>query len=279
MTLRLFADKAIANMGRAIQATHFSTNDLPASDQFDAWRDIISAIFDVGRLGGPNSDSFEARVDAYQFGNLVVTDSIQDEQTYSLTPKRIRATRMDLIQIGLYRSGGFRGDANGRSIEGQAGDLQILDLARPMKTVELASDMVCIFMPRETLQDRIGDLDGLHGVNLRFGLGLDRLLADYLDLLAARLRQMPESDGEAAAKATVDIIAACLRPSIATQRDAQSPLRDVALLRAKKLIEDNIRSARLTPEVLCRTLGISRRSLYRSSNLLAVSISIFCNAV
>ncbi|MCC8969592.1 helix-turn-helix domain-containing protein [Bradyrhizobium brasilense] len=257
----MIADKAIANMARAIPATHFSTNDLPASDQFDAWRDIISAIFDVGRLGGPNSDSFEARVDAYQISNLVVTDSNQGEQAYSLTPKRIRATGMDLIQIGLYRSGGYRGDANGRSIEGQAGDLQILDLARPMKTVEPASDMVCIFMPRETLQDRIGDLDGLHGASLRDDMG--GLLADYLRLLAKRLPRLSGDNGDAAANATLEIISACLRPTAATIREAQAPLQNVVLQRAKQIIEGNLRSPHLNSEFLCGALGISRRSLYR----------------
>jgi AraC-like DNA-binding protein len=218
-------------------------------------------IFDVDRIGGPHPASFEASVDAYQIGNLVITDSMQGEQAYSLSPRRIRTAGIDLLQVGLYRSGGYRGEANGTSIEGHAGDVQVLDLARPMHSVEPASSMICVFLPREFLQERIGDLDGLHGVDLRSGMG--RLLADYLGLLADRLAQMPESDGEAAANATIEIIAACLRPTIATLRDAQSPIRDVILLRAKRAIEDNMQSARLTPEFLCQTLSISRRSLYR----------------
>ena len=248
-------------MGSAVPATHFSTSDLPPGDRFDAWRDIISVIFDVDGIGGSQPASFEASVDAYQVGNLVITDSMQGEQAYSLSPKRTRTAGIDLVQVGLYRSGGYRGEANGTSIEGNAGDVQILDLARPMHSVEPASSMVCVFLPRELLQERIGDLDGLHGMDLRFGMG--RLLADYLGLLAKRLPQMPESDGEAAANATIEIISACLRPTTSTFRDAQSPIRDVILLRAKRAIEDNIRSARLTPEFLCETLGISRRSLYR----------------
>lgn len=248
-------------MGSSIASTHFSTTDLPAVDRFDAWRDKISVIFDVDRIGGRRPDKFEANVDAYQIGNLVVTDSTQGEQAYSLSPKRNRIANMDLFQVGFYRSGGYRGEANGISIEGRPGDIQVLDLAQPMHSIEPASDMVCVFIPRELLQERIGDLDGLHGVQLPFGM--DRLLADYLGLLAERLPRMPESDGEAAANATIEIIAACLRPGIATIHEAQAPIREAILRRARRVIEDNIRSARLTPEFLCRTLGISRRSLYR----------------
>ena len=251
-------------MGSAVPTTHFSTSDLPPGDRFDAWRDIISVIFDVDRIGGSQPASFEANVDAYQLGKLVITDSMQGEQAYSLSPKRNRTEGIELLQVGLYRSGGYRGEANGTSIEGSSGDVQILDLARPMHSVGPASSRICLFLPRELLQERIGDLDGLHGVDLRSGMG--RLLADYLGLLADRLAQMPESDSEAAASATIEIIAACLRPTITTIRDAQSPIRDVILLRAKRAIEDNVQSARLTPEFLCKTF--TRRVRQRRRRIL-----------
>lgn len=260
-SFNLVLEQGTVVVGSAVPSTHFSTRELPAVDRFDAWRDKISVIFDVDRIGGKYPASFEASVDAYQIGNLVITDSRQGEQAYSLSPKRNRAAGIDLFQVGFYRSGGYRGEADGVSIEGRAGDLQVLDLAQPMHSVEPASDMVCVFLPRELLQERIGDLDGLHGVELRSGMG--GLLADYLALLAERLPQMPESDAEAAATATLEIIAACLRPSVGMIREAQSPIRDVILLRAKRVIEDNIRSVRLTPDFLCGTLGVSRRSLYR----------------
>ena len=119
-------------MGSTVPTTHFSTRDLPPIDRFDAWRDIISVIFDVDRIGASQPASFEASVDAYQIGNLVITDSMQGEQAYSLSPKRNRTAGIDLLQFGLYRSGGYRGEANGTLIEGNSGDVQILDLARPM---------------------------------------------------------------------------------------------------------------------------------------------------
>lgn len=218
----------------AIPSSHFSTSGLPATDRFDAWRDKISVIFDVVRIGGPSSTSFEATVDAFQIGKLVITDSKQGEQAYSLTPKRTRTAGMDLFQVGFYRSGGYRGDANDNAIEGGPNDVQVLDLARPMQSIERASDMVCVFLPREILQSRIGDLDGLHGIDLRTGMG--HLLADYLGLLAERLPQMPEEDGEAAADATIEIIASCLRPTAGTIRDALSPIREAVLLRDRKSV-------------------------------------------
>jgi AraC-like DNA-binding protein len=248
-------------MGSAIPSTHFSTCDLPAGDQFDAWRDKISVIFDVDRIGRRRSTSFEATVDAYQLGHLVITDSRQGEQDYSLSRRRARSTGIDLIQVGLYRAGGYGGDANGRSISGTSGDVQVLDLAQPMRSTEPASDMVCVFVPRDVLQGMIGPVDDLHGVDLRGGMG--RLLADYLALLAEELPGMTAEDGEATANAAIEMIAACLRPTAGRLCEAQSPIRRVALQRAKHIIEGNLRSRQLTPDFLCRSLGMSRRSLYR----------------
>ena len=115
-------------MSNTIPSTHFSTSDLPAADQFDAWRDKISVVFDVDRTGGSRSASFEARVDAYMIGDLFIGDSTQGEQAYSVTPTRARAAGMGLFQIALYRSGGYRGDASGNAIEGKPGDVEVLDL-------------------------------------------------------------------------------------------------------------------------------------------------------
>lgn len=234
---------------------------MPDVDRFDAWRDKISVIFDVARIGAPGSSSFEASVDAYQIGGLVITDSMQGEQAYENRPKRIRRTGIDLIQIGFYRSGGYAGDAGGFTIKGEPGDVQIIDLARPIVTVEPESDMVCVFVPRELLQARIGDLDGLHGA--RLDPASSGVIANYLALLAERLPNVPEEDGEAEADATLELISACLRPTSNLWHEAQSPIRQVMLRRAKQIIEANLRSPRLTPDFLCRSLSVSRRSLYR----------------
>lgn len=248
-------------MGQALPFSRFTTDDLPAADQFDAWRDKISVIFDVDRPTDTRSKAFHTDVHAFQLANLVVTCSSQERQSYSIAPRRARTSGIDLIQIGCYRSGGYRGDADGTSIEGRSGDIQILDLARPMKSIEAASDMVCVFVPREILQVKLGDIRGLHGADLRGGMG--PLLADFLRALAARLPDMSEIDGEAAAAATIDIIAACLRPTAERLRRAEAPIEDAVLVRAKRLIEDNLHSPRLTPDFLCRALGVSRRTLYR----------------
>lgn len=124
-----------------------------------------------------------------------------------------------------------------------------------------AGNIVCVFLPREILQARIGDLDDLHGFNLRSATG--SLLADYLALLANRLPHMEEAEADSAADMTVEMICACLRTTAARTRNAQAPIQDVLLRRAKRVIEANLQSPQLTPEFLCRSLGVSRRSLYR----------------
>lgn len=248
-------------MSNAISSTHFSTTDMPAIDRFDAWRDKISAIFDVTRIGSADPSSFDARVTAYQIGNLVITDSAQGEQAYQITPTRIRREGIDLFQIGLYRRGGYHGDANGSEIAGATGDLQILDLGRPMQSIEMASEMICVFMPREVLRDMIGDLDGLHGAALESGVS--HLLAGYLAMLAERLPRLPEHESEAIANATLQMIAACLRPTAKLAHEARSSIDQVLLGQAKQFIEANLRSPRLTPDAICNAMCISRRSLYR----------------
>jgi AraC-like DNA-binding protein len=116
------------------------------------------------------------------------------------------------------------------------------------------------------VQRSIGDTGNLHGIDLPDHLC--RLLADYLDLLALRLPGMPEDEAAEAADDAIEMIASCLRPSTKAidkaELQIQKPqIQKILLLRAKRTIEENLRSPRLNPEYLCATLRVSRRSLYR----------------
>jgi hypothetical protein len=58
-----------------IAPTHFSTEDLPLRDQFDAWHASISVIFDVESHAERPTDGFGASINALQFGETMLAVS------------------------------------------------------------------------------------------------------------------------------------------------------------------------------------------------------------
>lgn len=62
--------------GSAIESTHFSCPD------FDVWRESINVVFDVERRSQDGNAPFTASVEAFQLGDMVVTDAVLGAQRY-----------------------------------------------------------------------------------------------------------------------------------------------------------------------------------------------------
>jgi AraC-like DNA-binding protein len=63
--------------------------------------------------------------------------------------------------------------------------------------------------------------------------------------------------------ATYDLVAACLRPSRNSLEQARPILETTILLRVKRYIRDHLEERSLGSDMICRDMGISRRTLYR----------------
>ncbi len=245
-----------------IVSAHFSTSNLPVRDQFDAWRETISFIFDVENWCEHPAREFGASVDAFQLADIIVAVSRLDSQCYKRSEQRLRRDQIDHLQLSLYRSGGWDCDSIVGPIHGEPGQICVVDLAQPLVSYEPRSEMISVIVPREKLEDRLPGIAALHG-RAPTGPFAD-LLADYFDLLARWLPRLPASSGEELANATCDMLVTCLRPSLANTMVAQPQLDAVLVRRAKRYIERELCSPDLSPNSIAASLHVSRRTLYRA---------------
>ena len=88
-------------------------------------------------------------------------------------------------------------------------------------------------------------------------------LSSYLLLLLRSLSAFNAVDVPKIVSATTSLVTACLSPSRDHFVEAQRPMDLVHLDRAAKIIAERLADRDLTPDQLCRQLGISRSSLYR----------------
>jgi AraC-like DNA-binding protein len=238
-----------------IPSTQFSTQ------HFDDWREGIAPVFDVEPPAYDVATGFGANVKAFQLGDMVVTDAHVGDQRYIRSRSRVRRDGLDHFLLNLYRTGGWRAQTSDGEFEGTAGQVTVLDLARELISDEPDSDLVALFVPRNLLEERLPDLAALHG---RAPTGpYARLLAEYLNLLARRLPGLPMGDGRALSRATCEILAACLQPSLAGLEAARPGLELVLRRRAKRFIEAHLASPGLNADTVCHAMGVSRRTLYR----------------
>lgn len=242
-------------MGQStVPSTHFSTDD------FEIWREIVSVAYDVQRRYEPTK-SFVAKVNAFQLGDMVVTDARLGEQRYIRSSGQARRDGTDHFVLNLYRTGGWKSQTTDGDFEGVCGQICLIDLARDLVSDEPDCNLVAVFVPRTLLEDRLPNISALHG---RAPIGPHAaFLADYLDLLARRLPALPAGDEQALSRAICEMVAACLQPTLSGLEAARPSLELVLHHRARRFIDAHLQSPTLSVDAICSAIGASRRTLYR----------------
>lgn len=248
-------------MSTILPHVRFSTKELPANLQFEAWREQPYA-FEVSPAEDEWPKSFAAEVDVYAFGSALMLRAKQGAQRYTISPERARKKGRDIFLFTYYERGGYRGCAGADEIKGGAGDIQVLDLSQTMHSIETSSIMTGIAISHDAMREKLGTLDKLHGLDLRQTTGA--FLGDYFQLLVRRLPTMSEQEAAAAGEATIDVIAACVRPTQECMLPVAAQVQSVLVARAEKVVERHLQEPQLSPEFLCKQLGVSRRTLYRA---------------
>jgi AraC-like DNA-binding protein len=88
-------------------------------------------------------------------------------------------------------------------------------------------------------------------------------LTEYLLLLHRSLSELRFQDIPHIAAATTYLLAACVSPSANRFAEARGPISVALLRRASTIIMERLADQHLTPDQLCRELGVSRSGLYR----------------
>jgi AraC-like DNA-binding protein len=242
-----------------IASSLLDTDRLPQRERFAQWRDAMSPMHDARLPDEGGAASFKAFARGFNLGSSLVIETRVTSQILSRTPAAIRADQVDHYVIRLQRHGHWSGEANGRGIDAKAGDVVVLDLARPTTACGAAIDNINLLLPRDALERLVPPFD-MHGLTLRGPMAA--LLRNHLASLADNLPHIPRAHASAVATATVNLVAACLAPSRETAARAQAPLELARLTEIRRHIDRHLSSPALKPDDICKALGLSRSTLY-----------------
>ena len=242
----------------------FSTDDLPSGERFDAWREMISPVFDLELLDQRSPPTCTADMALVHLGELLISRIRLAGlgQRGVRAARKIRCDSLDHYVIEVYTGGGCTGEAGAGGFDLATGGVGILDLGQPLAVQSAHSESVAITIPRALLDSRVPDAARQHGTVLRNGVG--SLLGEYVCSLYRHLPHLSAAEADRVSQATISMIAACLAPSRGNAARAQGPVDSVLLERAKRYIGQNFSSSDLTVERICAALRVSRSHLYRA---------------
>jgi AraC-like DNA-binding protein len=240
-----------------VPTIHFDTADLPDAERFARWQASIPA-YDVSLAA--DAEGFQAVVDAWFLGGIVVTANRLPALNFTRSATRAEADGNDHVNLLMLREGEWTGDLDGRLLTAGPGQLVLLDLSRPLATSAVATDTIILQMARAPLVAAAPGTD-LHGFIFDGPVG--RILADHLMLLVRRLPVMQQAEAAVMANATTGLIASCIASSEPLPDNV--PDRDLEIRhRVFRHIDRHLGAPDLTAATMSRALGMSRSVIYRA---------------
>ena len=243
--------------------TRFSTDGLPGHRGWEAWRNMLTPLFDIQSSGEP--DAFHAELDGFDLGSLFVAKigfGGVRQRGFRSKPL-INRSGLDHYGVELcVKTDGYVCESGNGAIEVDVGDIVVLDLSQANVMTSTNSTSLTLTVPRAILDRHCPGVENLHGTRLS-GTGRCGLLGDHLLSLYRRLPHLNPAEAEATADATIRLLGACLAPSAERFHRAGTVIDRTLLARATRYIDDRLDDPHLTPAAVCAELGLSRTNLYR----------------
>lgn len=257
-----------------IARSYFTTSALHGAYKFDAWRDSVSALFDVEITRNTPQKPFDSEIETFMLGNMLVMRSQSSSLAFKRSPKTIARDGMDHILIQLFTDGGNILYTEDGSIQVTAGDIQVLDMAQPVMRETFAKmgkqlssgfayNTITLVVGRDSLETVIPMVHTLHQHVLRANSPLNLLLRDYMKSLFSYAPLMTRDEGHAIVHPTVELLATTLSQSAAIYLDGAQNMDSALLLTIRKFIDTNLHDPKLGPATILAHVGISRSALFR----------------
>lgn len=245
----------------ALEPLRFSTRDLDPADQFAAWQAYLAPLMDV-RLPDASMEEagFPADHTAWNLGDMLLVQQSTPPHSYMRSAAKIRSNSIDHWHIALLRTGQAWTEVDGHVAKGEPGKVELRSLGHPFRGRTTQSQSLSLYLPRELFSDMSATSEIKNNVILSGTYA--QLLIDYLDSFEVRLSSMAATDLPQVVQTICNMILTCALSSAEYfgPVDRQGGLTPME--RARRYVQRNLGSIDLTPDTLCRELGISRTRLY-----------------
>jgi AraC-like DNA-binding protein len=238
----------------------FESAGLPVGEGRARWQAMIGA-YDVNLPEGQSEADFAVRSESWLVGELLISHGTLTPVELYRSAERVVADGRDTFTFGLVTRGILGGNFDGRPCELRPGEVCVIDFSRPWRARTASTEFILVSAPRAPLVAAAPHARELHGRLLEGATG--RLLTEHFTALVRHLPQASAEDIPVIQRATLRMITASLG---ALEPDGgEADPEDRRLIdRVRRYIEDHLDAEDLSPERLCRGLGVSRPTLYRA---------------
>jgi AraC-like DNA-binding protein len=234
------------------------TTGMPGRQAFALWQEQMGALGDI-RLSRSLDDGFEAHVEAFLLGNMVLSTSRSAAQSFDRSRFRIARDGVDHYVLRFLTRGNAFCRERDTDFKLRPQDLFINDLGAVMRTVISDLDALSLIVPRSMLAPLLREPDAQDLRVLRGENVLIKVLHDHLWSLFRHAPRMNGDDVSALTSPTLDLVAAAINGAVAEER--ASGVTTCLVDGICRHVRLHMMDRDLSPERIAAHFGISPRKL------------------
>lgn len=239
----------------------WTTNSLPGTEQFAAWREVVSEAFVPVSVTRDDAGPFMSTVAARAVGPLTVSRIASQPQRVHRRAEDIGGSPGDVFFLNLPLTPGARASQGGMSATLGPGDLVVVDATRPFElSFDRAFRQISVTLPQETLAPLLGSPGTATGVRVRGDQGVGAVAVAAVRTLAETAATIDPEAAGALADEIARLVALALRPTPARHPSAGRGLLLQAILDE---VERSLDDPALTPARVADRVGVSVRYLHQ----------------
>jgi AraC-like DNA-binding protein len=237
----------------------FTTAHLPPDERYVAWRNRdwpkSEHVFRTEPF-----EPFDTYWESAPLGPLLFLYTEITGMRWERRRQSIRTSSFDSIIVNMMIEGSAEGDLGGRAFRETAGCLHFHDLGRPSLHVSSASRTYSVILPRPLAEQWLAPLASVHGLVIE--PPDSEMLMSQAREVHRMLHRLTLPTAERLGRVFLELLAA----AAADHRERTAPPGRSAVLRARaeEEIERLLGSPRITSEMLCSRLGVSRAALFEA---------------
>ncbi|WAM19274.1 helix-turn-helix domain-containing protein [Rhodococcus sp. JS3073] len=244
----------------------FSCNDLPAHEQFDAWRETVSNAFVPLDAKFHTAGPFHGELLTEAVGSLQVSEVSGGAVEVCRTPDAIRRSDPGYLKLGMQIRGYCVLTQDDREAALTPGDFSIYDTRRPYQVCfERDFAQLVVMFPHELIHLRPDALDEMTARRVSGRRGIGGLVSKFLVGMAEQLRGVEElTANQHLSNGVLNLLAAALSEQLGCESNVPPETHRAALiLQIKAFVDARLYDPELSSHLIARAHNISPRYLQK----------------
>jgi len=239
----------------------------PAAQAYKAFRDRTADICEPTLLGP--DDGFRLRARSFDLGAGVLIDGSLSPMVSRRPGEMIARGGVDHYQINLKLAGGAEITSGPRTVTFEPGDVYIVDLSQPNVFRRGAdangqdSHVLTLVLPRSLLAPLLAAPDAAQGAMVSHKTAFGQLMADHMLALRRHAPYLSDDECRAAVASMAHLAAGAFGQATDAAPGVARSTRGAQAAAIKRYIHQNVGTARLEIDGLCRKFRLSSAALCR----------------